>query len=88
MEAPTLNKPAPVKMLQFFSELLLDAPVRGRVVSVEVEQSSYLVTVALDEGGQSVRQLSVWDVSRGMRGDPDARAAIRQNLTVAASLGR
>lgn len=76
----TANKPAPVKMLHFIADLLQDLPIKGRVVSVEVEDTTYLVTLALPGRGLSVHQLSVWDVSRSMRGDPNALAAIRANL--------
>lgn len=74
------HKPAPTKMVHFLSEVLLDLPVRGRVVSVEVEDASYLVTLALHDQGQRVHQLSAWDVSRSMRGDPTALAAIRADF--------
>ncbi|MGH7391334.1 MAG: hypothetical protein ACREM3_18020 [Candidatus Rokuibacteriota bacterium] len=74
------HKPAPAKMVHFLSEVLLDLPVRGRVVSVEVENASYLVTLALPDQGRRVHQLSVWDVSRSMRGDPTALAAIRADF--------
>jgi hypothetical protein len=88
MEAPTASKPAPLKMVHFLSELLVDLPMRGRVVSVEVEEASYLVTLALAGGGQAVRQFSAWDVSRGMRGDRDAQAAIRESFLRDGSAGR
>ncbi|OLC16508.1 MAG: hypothetical protein AUH29_05010 [Candidatus Rokubacteria bacterium 13_1_40CM_69_27] len=81
MEArTTANKPAPVKMVHFIAELLQDLPIKGRVVSVEVEDTAYLVTLALAGRGLSVHQLSVWDVSRSMRGDPNALASIRADL--------
>lgn len=80
MNAPTASKPAPLKLVHFLSEMLIDLPVRGRVVSVQVGEASYLVTVALADGGQAVSQFSVWEVSRGMRGDPAARAAIREGF--------
>ena len=74
------NKPAPVKMVNFIAGLLIDLPSRSKVVSVEVESGTYLVTVASANGGVSVHQLSAWDVSRSMRGDPDALAALRADL--------
>jgi len=74
------SKSAPVKMVHFIADLLADLPVRGKVVSIEVEDSSYLVTLALHNRGLSVHQLSAWDVSRSLRGDPEALAAIRADL--------
>lgn len=81
MDAPTATaKPAPVKMVHFMSELLQELAVKGRVVSVEVGDAGYLVTLALPHRGLSVHQLSAWDVSRSLRGDPNALAAIRADL--------
>ena len=80
METPTTNKPAPVKMVQFIARLLVDLPSRSKVVSVEVDGSTYVVAVASAHGGVSLHHLSVWDVSRSMRGDPAALAAIRADL--------
>jgi hypothetical protein len=74
------HKPAPTKMVHFLSEVLLELPVKGRVVSVEVEDASYRVTLALHDQGQRVHQLSAYDVSRSMRGDPAALAAIRADF--------
>jgi hypothetical protein len=82
MDAPTTaNKPAPVKMVHFMSELIQDLALKGRVVSVEVGEAAYLVTVAVPHRGLSVHELSAWDVSRSMRGDPSALAAIRADLS-------
>jgi len=74
------HKLAPTKMVHFLAEVMLDLPLKGRVVSVEVEDAAYLVTLSLNEHGQRVHQLSAWDVSRSMRGDPTALAAIRADL--------
>jgi hypothetical protein len=74
------NKPAPVKMVNFIAGLLIDLPSRSKVVSVEVESGTYLVTVASTNGGVCLHHLSAWDVSRSMRGDPDALAALRADL--------
>jgi hypothetical protein len=73
-------KPAPTKMVHFLSEVLLDLPVRGRVVSVEVEDASYVVRLAFHDQRERVHQLSAYDVSRSMRGDPAALAAIRADF--------
>jgi hypothetical protein len=74
------NKPAPVKMVNFIAGVLIDLPSRSKVVSVEVEGGTYLVTVASATGGVSLHHLSAWDVSRSMRGDPSALAALRADL--------
>ncbi len=74
------HKPAPTKMVHFLSEVLLELPVKGRVVSVEVEEASYMVTLSFHDRGQRVHHLSVWDVSRSMRGDPTALEAIRADF--------
>lgn len=74
------NKSAPTKMVHFLSELVTELPVRGKIVSVEVENANYLVTLALPSRGLTVHQLSAYDVSRSMRGDPVARAALREDL--------
>ena len=81
----TSSKPAPLKMVQFIKEVLLELPVRGQVVSVEVEDASYLVTLAHPDRAPSVHQLSAWDVSRSMRGDEVALATIRAGLLGAAN---
>ncbi len=69
-------------MVHFLAEVLLELPVKGRVVSVEVEDASYRVTLALSDQGHrtQVHQLSAYDVSRSMRGDQDALAAIRADF--------
>lgn len=74
------HKPAPTKMVHFLAEVLLDLPFKGRVVSVEVEDASYRVTLALDDQEEQIHQLSAYDVSRSMRGDPTALAAIRADF--------
>jgi hypothetical protein len=74
------SKSAPLKMVHFIADLLTDLPVRGKVVSIEVEDASYLVTLALQDRGLSIHQLSAWDMSRSLRGDPQALAAIRADL--------
>ena len=73
-------KPAPTKMVHFLAEVLLELPVKGRVVSVEVEDASYRVTLAFNDQGHRVHQLSAYDVSRSMRGDATALAAIRADF--------
>ncbi len=81
MQGETATKPAPAKMHHFISELLIDLSVRGKVVSIEVQDTStYLVTLFLAGHGLSVRHLSVWEMSRGLRGDPDALALLRADL--------
>src|SRR5436309_4273786 len=74
------NKLAPLKMVNFIAGLLIDLPSRSKVVSVEVESGTYLVTVASANGGVSLHHLSAWDVSRSMRGDPDSIAVLRADL--------
>ncbi len=78
-----LSKSAPTKMVHFIADLLTDLPVRGKVVSIEVEDSAYLVTLAVGHRGMAVRHLSAWDVSRSLRGDPQAVAALRADLAQA-----
>jgi hypothetical protein len=73
-------KAAPVKMVNFIAELLLDLPTRGKVLTVEAEESAYVVTLTMPDGLVTTRRLSVWDVSRGLRGDPQALAAVRAGL--------
>lgn len=77
------GKSAPAKMVHFIADLLTDLPVRGRVVSVEVDGASYLVTLAVAHRGVTARHLSAWDVSRSLRGDPEAVAALRADLAQA-----
>ncbi len=75
------TKPAPAKMHHFVSQLLVDLPVRGKVVSVEVEDAAtYLVTLLRAGDGLTFHHLSVWEMSRGMRGDPDAIQLLRAGL--------
>jgi hypothetical protein len=79
-ERTSTSKPAPTKMVHFIKDVLTDLPERGQVVSVEVEGASYLVTLAHPDRTHSVHHLSAWDVSRSMRGDAAALAAIRAGL--------
>ncbi len=74
------EKQAPAKMHYFISELLLDLALRGKVLSIQVEDSTYLVTLSLPHRGITIHQLSAYDVSRSMRGDPDALAVLRADL--------
>jgi hypothetical protein len=74
------NKAAPTKMVHFLAELVTELPVRGKVISVEVEDAGYLVKLALPSRGLTVHQLSAYDVSRSMRGDQAALAALRADL--------
>lgn len=76
----TTDKLAPAKMHQFIAEQLLDLAVRGKVLSVLVEESAYLVTLSLPEHGVAFRHLSAYDVGRSLRGDRDALAVIRADL--------
>lgn len=82
------NKSAPTRMVHFIADLLTELPVRGKVVSIEVEDSAYLVTLALANRGLTVHHLSAWDVSRSLRGDPEAMAALRAHLAQAADGAR
>ena len=74
------DKLAPAKMHHFIAEQLLDLAVRGKVLSVLVEESAYRVTLALPDRGVAFRHLSAYDVGRSLRGDPDALAVIRADL--------
>jgi hypothetical protein len=74
------EKLAPAKMHHFIAEQLNDLAVRGKVVSVLVRESAYLVMLSLADHGITFRQLSPYDVSRSLRGDPDALAIIRADL--------
>jgi hypothetical protein len=76
-------KAAPVKMVNFIAELLLDLPTRSKVVGVEAEEAGYVVTLARPEGPRTTHRLSAWDVSRSLRGDPQALAAVRASLLAA-----
>lgn len=74
------SKAAPAKMVHFISELVTDLPLRCKVVSVEVEDMAYAVTLWLPDRGLSVQQLSAYEMSRSMRGDPEAVAILRDQL--------
>jgi hypothetical protein len=74
------DKRAPAKMHQFIAEQLLDLAVRGKVLSVLVEESAYLVTLSLPDRGVTLRHLSAYDVGRSLRGDPEALASVRADL--------
>jgi len=74
------EKLAPAKMHYFIAEQLNDLAVRGKVLSVLVAESAYLVTISLADRGVTFRHLSAYDVSRSLRGDPDALAVIRADL--------
>jgi hypothetical protein len=76
----TTDKLAPAKMHHFIAEQLLDLAVRGKVLSVLVEESTYLVTLSLPDRSVAFRHLSAYDVGRSLRGDPDALAVIRADL--------
>lgn len=76
-------KAAPVKMVNFIAELLLDLPTRSKVVAVEADEAGYLVTLAIPDGPVTTHRVSAWDVSRGLRGDPQALAAVRASLLAA-----
>ncbi len=80
------EKSAPVKMVKFIAEVLHDLPAPCRLISVEVRDASYAVTVALPDGAVSTRHVSPWDMSRGLRGDPAARAALRAGLATPAGI--
>ncbi len=81
MDSANGTKSAPTKMRYFLSDLLLDLSVRGKVLSVEVEDpATYLVTLLLAGRGVTVHHLSAWEISRGLRGDPDALALLRAGL--------
>jgi hypothetical protein len=67
-------------MVEFIQGVLTDLLERGQVVSVEVEDASYLVTLVHADRTHSVHHLSAWDVSRSMRGDTTALAALRAGL--------
>ncbi|HXG16941.1 MAG TPA: hypothetical protein VNK50_11885 [Calidithermus sp.] len=83
-ETTVSAKAAPVKMVHFIAELLLDLPSRGKVVGVEAHQAGYVVTLAAPDGVVTTHHLSAWDVSRGLRGDPQALAAVRAGLLTGA----
>ena len=73
------EKPAPAKMHYFIVEQLNDLAVRAKVLSVQVQESAYLVILSLGDV-LAYRQLSPFDVSRSLRGDPDALTLVRADL--------
>jgi hypothetical protein len=75
-----MEKLAPTRVHHFIADQLNDLAVRGKVVSVWVEESAYLVMLSLADRGITFRQLSPYDVSRSLRGNPDALAVIRADL--------
>lgn len=81
------TKLAPARMHHFIADQLNDLSVRGTVLSVLVQESAYLVTLSLADRGIAFRQLSPFDVSRSLRGDPDALAVIRADLLRDVSIG-
>jgi hypothetical protein len=74
------EKRAPTRVHHFIADQLSDLAVRGKVVSVWVEESAYLVMLSLPDGGIAFRQLSPYDISRSLRGNPEALAVIRADL--------
>ena len=74
------EKLAPAKMHHFIVEQLADLAVRGKLLSVLVQESSYLVRLSLADRGIAFRHLCPYDVSRSLRGDPDALALVRADL--------
>lgn len=74
------EKRAPTRVHHFIADQLNDLAVRGKVVSVCVEESGYLVMLSLADRGITFRQLSPYDVSRSLRGNPDALAVVRADL--------
>jgi hypothetical protein len=76
----TALKPAPIKIVRFLGEVLDAQPGHGTVISVEVEASTYRVTLAVPERGLVVVPLSAFDVSRSVRGDREALATLGADL--------
>ena len=74
------EKLAPARMHYFIGEQLNALALPGKVLSVRVQESAYLVTLSLADHGIARRQLSPYDVSRGLRGDQDALALVRADL--------
>ena len=74
------GKLAPARMHHFIADQLNDLAVRGKVVSVFVQESDYLVMLLLADRGITYRHLSPYDVSRSLRGDADALAILRADL--------
>ena len=81
------EKLAPARMHHFIADQLNDLSVRGKVLSVLVQESAYVVMLSLADRGITFRQLSPYDVSRSLRGDPDALAIIRADLLRDVPLG-
>ena len=82
------EKLAPTKVHHFIADQLNGLAVRGKVVSVWVDDSAYLVMLSLaDDRGITFRQLSPYDVSRSLRGNPDALAVLRADLLRDVSIG-
>jgi hypothetical protein len=76
----TVTKPAPLKIVNFLSELVRELPCPGRIVAVEVEAGTYRVTLALPDRGLISVPLSAFDVSRSVRGDREAVATLGADL--------
>ncbi len=76
----TTDKLAPAKMHHFITEQLLDLAVRGKVLSVLVDEAAYLVTLSFPDRGVAFRHLSAYDMGRSLRGDPEALAVLRADL--------
>jgi hypothetical protein len=74
------EKLAPARMHHFIADQLNDLAVRGKVLSVFVQESAYLVMLSLADRGVTVRRLSPYDVGRSLRGDLDALAVVRADL--------
>ena len=81
------EKLAPAKMHYFIVEQLNDLAVRGKLLSILVQESSYLVRLSLADRGIAFRHLCPYDVSRSLRGDPDALALVRADLLRDVSAG-
>jgi hypothetical protein len=75
-----VEKRAPTRVHHFIADQLNDLAIRGKVVSVWVEESAYLVILSFADRGVTLRQLSPFDVSRSLRGNLDALALIRADL--------
>ena len=74
------EKLAPTRVHHFIAAQLNDLAMRGKVVSVWVQESAYVVMLSLTDRGITFRQLSPYDVSRSLRGNPDALAVVRADL--------
>ena len=75
------EKLAPARMHHFIADQLNELAVRGKVVSVLVQESAYLVVLSLADRGSTFLRLSPYEVSRSLRGDSNALAVIRAELT-------